>query len=58
MVAGHSNPMEAIMFTTLAQTFFRASGVAVPRYRNDLSRPRHRDNVRAATDHKRWEDWK
>ncbi|WP_292288242.1 hypothetical protein [Marivita sp.] len=46
------------MFTTLAQTFFRASGVAAPRYRTDLPRSWRRDDVRAATDHKRWEDWK
>ncbi|MGJ8602624.1 MAG: hypothetical protein ACSHXH_00755 [Marivita sp.] len=46
------------MFTTLAQTYFRASGLSPTRYQKDLPQSWYREDLRTASAPKRWEDWK
>ncbi len=46
------------MFTTLAQTYFRATGISPERYHGRLPSSWYGENMRAPADPKRWEDWK
>lgn len=46
------------MFTTLAQTFFHASGVSPTRFRKDIGRSWYREDMLPPARPKRWEDWK
>ncbi|WP_439121777.1 hypothetical protein [Marivita sp.] len=46
------------MFTTLAQTFFRASGVSPTLYQQEIPQSWYREDLRGTGAPKRWEDWK
>lgn len=46
------------MFTALAQSFFRASGVSPTRHQQDNTHSWYREDLRTTTKPKRWEDWK
>lgn len=45
------------MFTALAQSFFRASGVSPTRYQKNIPRSWYREDMRLPASPKRWEDW-
>ena len=46
------------MFTALAHSFFRASGVSPTRHQKDNPQSWYREDLRTTTKPKRWEDWK
>ena len=49
---------EIEMFTTLAKTLFRASGIAPSNSQPPAPRPWHHEDLRNRTEPKRWEDWR
>lgn len=46
------------MFTTLAKTFFRASGVSPTRYQPSIPQSWYREDLRTPDNPKRWEEWR
>ncbi|WP_439521667.1 hypothetical protein [Marivita sp.] len=46
------------MFTALAQTLFRASGVSPTHVQKDIPQSWYREDLQSTSKPKRWEDWK